>query len=99
MSKQWKPAATGNDVLQCDGFFISYNPSPGMGFSVFAGDDGSSETAIVADGKFYILNGDFREEYAALCEQGLAACMQFFASKPELVSSWSDKAPALEIAA
>lgn len=80
-----------NVVLACDGFAVSYNPDPGaMGFSCFAGDNGSDETAIVVGGEFFILNGDFRREYAELSDSGgLDACLHFFASKPDLVSSWS----------
>ncbi len=81
----------GNVVLRSEHFFISYNPSPGMGYSVFAGDNGLDETAMYCrkNDKFYILNGDFREEYAELSEQGLDACLRFFAAHPHVVSSWS----------
>lgn len=80
----------GNVYMECDGFGVSYNASPGFGFSLFSGDGGSDETALCVDGDFYIMNGDFRREYAEQADAGgIDACLRFFASKPELLSSWS----------
>ncbi len=80
----------GNVLLICAGFKISYNADPGMGMNFFAGDFGGDETAILAEGKFFILNGDFRREYAEAADKGgLNACLMYFASKPDLISSWS----------
>lgn len=87
--REFVPTGTGNVYLDCGDFGISYNANPGMGISMLAGDGCGGETALVVDHAFYILNGDFRDEYAALAAQGLDACLRFFASKPELVSSWS----------
>lgn len=82
--------STGNYILKAEDFFISYNPNPGGMISSFAGDDGSVETAIVKGENYYILNGDFREEYEALVDEGFDVCYNFFLSKPELKSSWSN---------
>lgn len=81
-----------NHVIKKEDFYISYNPGTGKTFPMFAGDGGvgSDETAIVKDGNFYILNGDFRKEYEEIVDQGFEACYKFFESKPELKSSWSD---------
>ena len=49
--------------------YLSFNEKPGGDRSFFAADKGGSETAIVIDGKFYILNGDHRKAY----EEALAA--------------------------
>lgn len=79
-----------NHVLKKENFYISYNPKPCATLPGFASDGGGDETAIVKDGKFYILNGDFRKEYEELVDQGFDACYNFFKSKPELKSSWSN---------
>lgn len=85
------PTGSGNVYMDRDGWGVSYNTSPGSGLSMFASDGDGDETAIVSNGDFYILNGDFRREYAELAESGgLDACLRFFASKPELKSSWSN---------
>jgi len=80
----------GNEILQGDGFHVSFNANPGSGISLFQSDAGSAETALCAGGEFFILNGDFRKEYEAIVDQGLTACLDFFKSKSELKSSWSD---------
>lgn len=90
MASEYIPTGRGNSIMKCDGFSVSYNPSPGAGFSFFESDGGQSETALLIGGEFLILNGDFREEYAALSKEGLEACIQFFESHSELTSSWSD---------
>lgn len=81
-----------NSVLKAEGFYISYNPGTGMKFSFFAGDNGvgSDETALVKDRNFYILNGDHRKEYEELVDKGFDVCYDYFLSKPELKSSWSN---------
>ena len=86
-----------NNVLDGDGFYISYNPSPNfLGFGFFGSDGGQSETALVktavgARSTFYILNGDFRRDYEKLVPQGFDACLAFYNSqKAEHRSSWSD---------
>lgn len=95
----------GNEVLEAKGFYISYNPSPGESsfgslmetfVTMFAGEemDRSAETALVKKigdkRKFYILNGDFRKEYAKLAPRGWKACYAFYLSKRLLQSTWSD---------
>lgn len=83
----------GNSLMSRDGYRVSFNPSPGMGFSTFAADDGGAETALIVDGEYLILNGDFREEYER-CET-LDDCLRFFASRPDLVSTWSTSVEAV----
>jgi hypothetical protein len=79
-----------NYTKSFDGFYISYNPDPSSGFSLFAADDGGDETALCHDGQFYILNGDFRGTYDELGPKGFAACFEFF-TKQNNVSSWSSE--------
>ena len=89
MAKKWK--SNGNkEVLNGEGFYISYNSNPGCGVSMFASDAGS-ETALCKDGDYFILNGDYRKEYEKLAPQGWDSCMEFYKEKaPEHSSSWSD---------
>ncbi len=78
-----------NYVLEGDGFYISYNPDF-SGFSHWVSDDGSDETALCKDGKYFILNGDFRDRYEEIIDQGFEACFDFY-TKQNNVSSWSDR--------
>ena len=88
----FKPPYPGakNLTLDGDGFYISYN----SGESLLGPDTTNGETAIclkessVAN-PFYILNGDFRKEYEELVPKGLEACMEFFKSQSDKISSWS----------
>ena len=85
----------GNEVLEGDGFFISYHPTPGVGISFFESDDGSDETALVkedSDIKYRILNGDYRKEYEELIPQGFEACLAFYEKMcVEHDSSWTGR--------
>jgi hypothetical protein len=83
---------SGNMVLQGEGFMISHATAAGLGIlAFFRGDDGTDETAIVAGGQYFILNGDYREVYEELAPKGLAACMAFFnENKEDNASSWSN---------
>jgi len=75
---QWK-SEDGN-------WFVSYINQSISG----ACDTADGETAIIANGKYYILNGDWREAYRELIPKGLDACMAFFHSKPQFHSTWSN---------
>lgn len=89
----YRETGRGNQVLECDGFAISFNPDPWMGsgyLGMFAADTSDGETAVVANGNYFILNGDYRTEYAELVGNGLAACLNFFLDRPRRVSSWSN---------
>lgn len=79
-----------NSVLRSEGFYVSYNPQPSPDFDSFQADNNGDETALVKENNFYILNGDFRKEYEELEPKGFDACYDFYTSKPELKSSWSN---------
>ncbi len=64
--------------MEGDGFYISYNPDP-LG----------PETALVKDGKFLILDGDFRKEYEERVES-FEECLKFFKDHQDRRSRWSD---------
>lgn len=81
-----------NEVLDCGGFYVSYNPNPGGALgSSLGSDDGGPETALCKNGNFRILNGDFRDDYERLAADGFDACLSFYeANRDEHGSSWSD---------
>lgn len=85
---------SGNEVLDGDGFYISYQPDTAAGpFGAFFSGNGETldETALVKDGKFFILNGDWREQYAELVPNGWDACKSFFDKHAdEHKSVWSN---------
>ena len=82
----------GNEILELDDFYISFNSNPCSEFSMFRSDDHQSETAIVKDNKFYILNGDHRNKYIKILSNNgtFEDCMEYFNSLPEQHSSWSN---------
>lgn len=79
------PVFVENEVREIDdSFYISYNCS--------SREYGCDTTAIVLEpqmSKFYILCGDHRKQYAAA--GNLTACLEYFASRPELQHKYSDK--------
>lgn len=82
-----------NVILRRPDFFISYLSMGdavlrSIGWGVDEGHIG--ETALVKDNKYYILNGDHRKEYEVLVDQGFVACYNYFLSKPDEKSSWSN---------
>lgn len=90
-----------NEVINSpDGrFYISYLPgnTSRLG-SAFGSDGPEGETALVdREGhlnqfgfSYFILNGDHREQYRALIDQGFDACYRYFINNQHLKSSWSN---------
>jgi hypothetical protein len=72
-----------------DSLYVSFNSRPGGDLSFFGGDSDEPETALVIDGKYFILNGDFREEYRKAAEGGIEAMMAVFTSNPDKHSTWT----------
>ena len=88
---RFQPTGMGNTYLDLGDYGISFNASPWIGGGVFAADTNEGETALCVAGKWLILNGDFRREFAERADKGgVEACIEFFAAKPELHSSWSN---------
>ena len=51
---------------------------------------GGEETALVKDGCYLILNGDWREQYEAVFDEGYDACLKLYLqNKDTYRSSWS----------
>lgn len=72
-----------------DDFMTSFMPWHNKGMGPESKD---GETALMHDGNYYILNGDWMLSYAELAPQGYDACFSFFCRKyPEFGSSWSNK--------
>ena len=81
---------SGNVVLRRDGFFVSYMAnSITMGIVSFESDANLPETALVKDGNYYILNGDFRKEYEGM--ESWEECFDFYEiNSKKHKSSWSN---------
>lgn len=75
-------------MLVGNGFKVSYVPNTGYLISAFAGDQ-DDETALLCDGKYYILNGDFRSQYKD-CKTKKQAIAVFEKYAGESKSSWSN---------
>jgi hypothetical protein len=83
---KWYIDQGGNYILDGDEFYISFQPAASLFFS----DQGQQETALCKDDEFYILNGDWRDEYQNLLPQGFDKCLEFFNFKKDKHgSSWS----------
>ena len=74
-----------NITMQGQGFYISYNWHDA---SIY----GDVTTALVDEDmvKFYILNGNHREEYQRLLPLGWDACYQYFLDNIRLKNKFSD---------
>lgn len=104
LTQEWKIVPRGlyggggNHVLSCGQFSISYQPNQHL--TPFAPildcETPDGETALRDERdpekcRFYILNGDWRKEYAELALKGFEACIEFYLSnKGEYGSGWSD---------
>ena len=86
---KWTTTIMGNQILERNNYYISFRSDTSELGSPFEGDDnGLGETALCYDGKFAILNGDFRKEYESL--SSLEECLKFYESKKaEFGSMWS----------
>ena len=81
-----------NQLLEGDGFCISYNPDTLSILGGLGAGDVPEETALVKGSQFFILNGDWRKHYERLLPDGWDACFSFFKKRNKrYVSSWSDK--------
>lgn len=94
--KTWVKGPTGVNVMlngdEAGSWWISYNPSSTKTFGAgsFMAADQEAETAIVKDDNYYILNGDWRQDYEQLIDKGFKACKKFFDEHQEDKSSWSN---------
>ena len=89
---KWETGGPHNIMLKGDGFHISYNKDTDE-LGEFLRGDAHQETALVKDGKYYILNGDWREDYEKLLIHGFEVCKKFF-DKNNIgnnTSTWSNK--------
>lgn len=77
-----------NQYAYYDGYMTSYLPWHNQGMGP---DSKDGETALIKDGKYYILNGNWMLTYSELASKGFQACLDFFLSKaPHFASSWSN---------
>ena len=95
-----------NELLRGQGFYISFLPGnrptnpwgevlSGLANAITSEPEyleSLTETALVKDHIFYILNGDFRKEYEGIIDQGFDACLAFYEFQREDHGSvWSTK--------
>lgn len=72
------------DIIKFDGCYISYNGHCNL-------EPPHDETALVKDGYFYILYGDYRKEMKEAIERGgFEEAKKFFDNKPDEKSFWSN---------
>jgi hypothetical protein len=81
----------GNQVLEIsEDCYVSYNPAPCFDIGGFGSDDGQPETALVLQKEFYILNGDFRQQYIEAASGGKNSCLEVYRKHKHIHrSSWS----------
>jgi hypothetical protein len=87
---------TKNEIIEGNGFYVSYLPHSNSAFGMFSGDGGGAETALVKKNGdkrpvYLVLNGDFREQYKAALAGGYDACLRVYeAHKKSSRSTWSE---------
>jgi hypothetical protein len=75
-----------NTVIEGNGFYITHNARDTAQY-------GCQTTALVLGEmeKFYILNGDHRQQYMALIDQGFDACLSYFKAHLDQINKYSDQ--------
>lgn len=99
---KWKKVkGNTNEILSGKGFYLSYNPmASDFGLAELLDlldpgahhDRGGEETALFnkVTRVWYILNGDFKEEYTKAFPNGFKACLEVYNKhKPTNRSTWS----------
>ena len=79
-----------------DDLYLSYNPNPAKEtalFDLILGFESEAETAICLDGSFYILNGDWLDEFENAYEEGgqqglMSLFVQYY---PNCASKYSER--------
>lgn len=82
----WVAGGSGNLVLHGQGFYISYNEHISLDFT---GHELKSypETALVKNGQFFILNGNFMNDYAQIIMHGFPSCFYLYNKyKPHFIN-------------
>lgn len=87
MSKAWLRYDRNVQLEPAQDWHISFNPATDCG----------PETAIVSKYGYHILLGDYRKEYEELTEEGLIACLEFYANHPEKWSGWTNDLPKMKL--
>ena len=96
MPEKFKATGRGNFVLDRGNYAISYNPTINdcvsdeilVRLGTCKSRNGRSETALIHERSFLILNGNFCKEYLA-CKT-LEECKAFFEKKKLEPGLWSD---------
>lgn len=86
----------GNFILEITNtIYISYRPHGGLPDAWETPPEG--ETALVIEANFYILDGDHRQEYEQIVnnssddiDNAVQRCLEYFYSRPDQRSVWSD---------
>lgn len=94
MKKEWIQTGFGNEIMNFEGFTLSYNSDVSKGpaglLDTFMGYDQHEETAILVDDDCYILNGDHREQLADIALKGVSAVINYFCSHSDQWGPTSD---------
>lgn len=69
-----------------DGFYISYNS-----YDVEIYGDVTTALVLGQMQKFYILNGDHREEYKKIIKDSFEKCMDYFRKNISSINKYSDR--------
>lgn len=88
----WKQTGAGNEILEMDGFFLSYNPDCSSGlvglYDALLGVHQEKETAIVWHNKYLILNGDHRTDLGG---KSIEECLGYFLRNEDQHGPTSDE--------
>lgn len=70
-----------------ENYYVSYNPMNDPWMNAIGFTNGTPETALCIDGEYYILEGDWREQYDA-CKT-LEEALQLYRDNREHSNFWS----------
>ena len=85
-----------NMLLYSHNFYVSFNPDTSNLGSAWQGDD-TSETALVINHKYYVLNGDHREAFEKTHDDLDESINLFLKLSKEYLSSWSNDIKDLKV--
>jgi hypothetical protein len=95
MAKIWTIMPHGNRMLESADktFYISFQADYFNPLGMADTMDGETAIVIREPEQYFILNGDWREQYEKLIDQGLYACIAFYNSHKFEWSSFTNELP------
>ena len=72
-----------------DTCYVSFNANPCKDIDIFRSDMLGAETALCIDGQYFVLNGDYRDEFTTAANQNITTCVDVYERNKVHRSTWS----------